>query len=549
MPIPHHNDVIPNDHSTQNFEDYTYYTDPDVIQCRFASYDRTLIREFNRLPKKHQDALTMASTGYKMLNPDVSQKEIRSAAEAFAHNVVEAKLRAGVSDIMVVYGEITANKPNVPQELPGIDRETFRKDSALILKTLYEGSTEGIRRAVSKFGAHRPNIQVRVVLHNDTEGEVSKRRKISTRKLSEENSKIFGIDHTKHQNIDQPTIKDILQYASETNKRLVEMERNSQDDDPPKIDYVLQVAHLLGVNVNNWQDIKANRTQQILDFFEETRKLEILRVQTDTSWLTASARYANYGLGTFLKRNNNEIIRNIGERIIRADKIANDCFMFFAEAERILHRRISSGDNEAETVETLALMRASSKKSFLSFYQEIGGIFDAIKGNPNIARELADYVNEDDVTEGNFIGLLFALSKNAPAEQDPIPFVWGADGLTQFAERSGVEKFRIYRDQHVTEPLMEIVSAALHKIGEHKSAQYWESTLTQLREGPRRDRKYWEPANQKLEVDVTGIEDTEEYDTTAYVTVRAAAGPVPLGHKPAVTVADFDSPTGVQIGY
>ena len=301
---------------------------------------------------------------------------------------------------------------------------------------------------------------------------------------------------------------------------------------------VLQLGHMLGVNVSNWNDVGAERTASIQKFFGATSQFRTLRVQTDTSWLTASARYINAGTGAFLLRQPSDGLQQLGTRLIRADRISNDGFMFFASAERFLQQNILAGDNSAETVETQAMMRACAEKVFQSYYQELGGIFDDLRHSPTIALELAEAVERDasrqTVSEGNFIGLVLAIwAMGKTSIQDAVPFVWGADGLTQFNERSGVEKYKFYRDQLAVDSLMEIVATTLEQLGDPRG-RTWRDILTQIRLGPQRDAPFWEPAPEHLNISTQGISDSDRA-TVVEQEIAAAMGPVPHGNRKPVT--------------
>ncbi|MBC7599818.1 MAG: hypothetical protein H7238_12485 [Polaromonas sp.] len=215
--------------------------------------------------------------------------------------------------------------------------------------------------------------------------------------------------------------------------------------------------------------------------------------------------------------------------------------MFFTYAERILPQRIMCGENPPDVIATHALMRACAKKVFQSYYQELGGIFDLMRSDPSTASALAEAIGADldgdTVSEGNFIGLVMAVRDGEKSRrQDAVPFVWGADGLTQFTERSGVEKFRIYRDQLAVESLREMVGNTLTGQGDARGTD-WLSLLEKIRMGPSRDAPFF--ANeQRMQISTDGIRDSHLHPEPDQP-IRAAMGPVPLGNRPAVAASQL----------
>jgi len=105
------------------------------------------------------------------------------------------------------------------------------------------------------------------------------------------------------------------------------------------------------------------------------------------------------------------------------------------------------------------------------------------------------------LTEGNFIGLLYKLYNEHKdgklgEDFDAVPFVWGSDGLTQYKERSGAEKYKLYRDQLVVESVMMMM---IESLKDSKDAEAMEDAkslkeiLRQLRVGQDKDRMLFEP--------------------------------------------------------
>ncbi|MBC7599820.1 MAG: hypothetical protein H7238_12495 [Polaromonas sp.] len=565
MPIPHGNVMKEAGEHTghcDDHEDYSYYADEDIHHTKFDSYDKTLVQEYNKLHKEHQNALTPCATGIEMLNTPSTLAATRDEAKAFAKNVTAAKLKAGVTHIAVVFGELTANKPHVPQEMLGVDWANFVTNVEAIQKAIFEAAHEGMLEAMAEMPeATAVKLQVRICFHNDTQAENDlELRTANTAKLSDQGiAEDLQIDPVgKHKNLRQPTIEHVLAYAGGVNKGMADYLSQKFPDHLEEarsrcsFEPVLQVGHLLGVNIDNWHPGPSARTTSIQRFFEGVSQYKTLRVQTDTSWLTASARYVNQGMGKFLQFQSHPGLQQIGERLVRADRISNIGFMAFASAERALQQRIVAGDNTAEVITTHAMMRACVEKVFQSYYQELGGIFDLLREDPAFAVALADVVQADakkvTVSEGNFIGLVKAVydHREKNTTQDRVPFVWGADGLTQFTERSGVEKFKLYRDQLAVESLMEMVGNTLQS---HDSPQEqargseWLSLLAQIRTGPDRDKPFWAPANQKLNISDEGLRETD-HNTVSNKPIRSATRAAPLGNRPPVAANQLSRQLG-----
>jgi hypothetical protein len=190
--------------------------------------------------------------------------------------------------------------------------------------------------------------------------------------------------------------------------------------------------------------------------------------------------------------------------------------MFFSQGERYFQRRLVAGDNDAHVIDGLALMRACLKKALQSYYREIGGIYNTFNSIPTLVKQLVDYIANDaknGPSEGNFIGLLYELYKGSPGSQDRVPFVWGADGLTQFTERSGAEKYKLYRDQFLCESLIEMIISGLRDLPDEpiqkEEIKIWKDILDCLRRGSEKDRRFWTTKdNTKLTIGTEGIRDS-----------------------------------------
>jgi len=520
-----------------------YYEDLDVSNVQFTSYDALLIDAYNQLTPEDKQVLTIAATGFEM---DIQTgeeriarlKKLETAASNFARNYAKAKIAIGSPNIMVVFGELTGNKTQVRQPMPGLGGpDRFVEDIADIQSAIFKGATSGIENAVdsAKLGeiANPKNLaknqikaQVRIIFHSDTEKD----------------GEALEINHSGVQGeVKQPTIADIRKYAKKVDSALSDVKSGGVPTE-----YVLQVAHLLGVTPRNFRH---DRTRETLDFFRQVKKnFKKLRVITDTSWLTAAARNANDGMGKFLASSNNPEIKAVGESMCLADRISNDGFMFFSAGERYFKKKIDAARKEGNAVSEqemfgVAVMRAALEKTSQSYHQEIGGIFEQIKKS-GVADKLMDAIvagaNEESFGAGNFIGMMLKLYDEPDSKglQDAVPFVWGADDLTQYAERSGVEKHKLYRDQFICGAIMEMLIAHLSSTKQTQKEKLV-NILRQMRMGADRDQVYWDSANNKnLKIsqdDISNSVGVADYNLLPNVEIRAANAIVQLGRDPAGT--------------
>ena len=148
--------------------------------------------------------------------------------------------------------------------------------------------------------------------------------------------------------------------------------------------------------------------------------------------------------------------------------------------------------------------------------------------------------NEESFGAGNFIGMMLKLYDEPDSKglQDAVPFVWGADDLTQYAERSGVEKHKLYRDQFICGAIMEMLIAHLSSTKQTQKEKLV-NILRQMRMGADRDQKFWfsdaPESNRKIEFDPTSINHKKSpvlpFDKQSDRSIRAAHDLVRLGKK------------------
>jgi len=509
MPIPHHIEWESGPADAAAFEkalkNYAYYTDGSVKRTVPASADVSMIEGYNELDRKQQSDLMPAATGIEMMTHKQAMERLESAAEAFAHNLTEASLKSGSKNIAVLFGELTMNKPQVPQEMIGSDPDTFVENSAKLQLALFKAAQKGVLRAVEKLPTKKQreiDVQIRLVIHTDTE---KKGERLDVQKISKDNPRL--------QNIEQPTVDDLVEVCNKINDNLQELKEGTAEQPiHAKIRHVVQLAHFAGVNTKNWEDSSADRTAKVDNLVKTTREYKNLEVLMDTSWLTASARYINAGMGEFLKRSGDEEIEKIGDRFLRADKMANHGFMFFSAGERHFQDRLAAGDNSPEVVDGLALMREACDRSTASYFRELGGIYADLENNKGLKGKIQEYIDADMKTgpsEGNFVGMLLKQYKEESGIQAKTQFVWGADGLTQFAEPSGANKFFMYANQlGPVETLMERlgVDSSGKRVDDHLAV------LQSMKMGAPEEQRYWSHDGKKKNISKQGMQQDGRLD-------------------------------------
>jgi len=119
---------------------------------------------------------------------------------------------------------------------------------------------------------------------------------------------------------------------------------------------------------------------------------------------------------------------------------------------------------------------------------------------------------------------------------DAVPFVWGADGLTQFGERSGAEKFKLYRDQLLAGSLMEMLIESSQKNGLLEDANTLTSILNSMRLGSERDRPFL-TSNANINYDTEKMPKDSPYTKSTEKDIQAANRLVRLGSKSPVRSA------------
>jgi len=536
MPIPHVN--IKKIRSVTEHPLGTYYEDSYISFTKFYNTDKAC--EHATLKANAAGGyglLTSAFTGIKTTTGNANENawkklvdEVTAYAKESAKNVAlrrlqEQKNKENPYKIGVVFGELTVNKIALPQKLlvgHDVEGEDCLGKTEKLLLAVYRGAQEGISEVIrdKKISDH-VSTQIRIVLHCDTDEGTKVKGVNIVRKKRE----TFLGELDKKQNRitvprDQPTItEDVIEMGKSLDQALrldkVFSPVTMVGSENIKFENTLQLAHLGGVSVQNYDD-SDYRTNALYKLFRAARdfKNKALRIVTDTSWLTAAARYANRGMGNFFKKmagdvrpreRLDEVMHDVGDLMFSADNISNNGFMSFSKAERFFANRIASGDNSQDTVLGMALVRATLVKTFRSYYKQLGVIRDHFVDNPELGAHMMRKIKADakgeTLTEGNFIGLLYKLYNEHKdgklgEDFDAVPFVWGSDGLTQYKERSGAEKCKLYRDQLVVESVMMMM---IESLKDSKDAEAMEDAkslkeiLRQLRVGQDKDRMLFEP--------------------------------------------------------
>lgn len=281
-------------------------------------------------------------------------------------------------------------------------------------------------------------------------------------------------------------MKNIADYAM-----LIDEELTKSKEDvafPPGVTYEhhLQAAHLMGASVapNNYLD--GDRATELHRAFNRFRDPEAgcktLRVTTDSSWLTASARAINHGMANFFGQSRDADIREIGTILKTADDLSNNGFMFMHGGERYFETHFLTGKHDDTSVLDMALMRTSQEKAVTTYHAVLGQLHDKLEKNPHLREKLHKYisvgVNEEGLVQpGNYPGLFLKLATSLPAGnlQDATPIVWGTDNLTAGEARSGDLKMLQYISQH--SPL-EII---LHDLANEAKPSKVRSTVEKLK--------------------------------------------------------------------
>ncbi|RJF96865.1 hypothetical protein D3870_21010 [Noviherbaspirillum cavernae] len=475
MPIPHQLvEQGPHARDPASLNDHTrfaYYDDTNV-RAEFYSHDLTHIEAFNALPEGERELFRVCCTGTPV-DPN-RLNEVAHIARQFAKNVATSQLSAGRKHIGVDFGEITGYKPAVPQAMLGhaangkkAIQQAFIEGSALVQTTIFRHAQEGIKLALKQHKHDGKSLdgirtKTRIVFHADALPNDAATDKMENRK---------GDGTLK----EATTIANIVAYAKQVDKALT---RKKDPDFPQEVvhEHHLQAAHLMGASIqaHNYKD--SSRATELHKAFNDFREnCKSLRVTTDSSWLTASARAINWGMAEFFAESDNADIREIGRLIKTADRLSNDGFMFMHGGERFFETHLLQGVTSDESLLDMALMRAAQKKAVRTYHATLGELQAKLEV-PAILNQLHKYIDQGVikpgadlgdgeefgmVLPGNYPGLFLKLrdAKNKGI-QDATPIVWGTDNLTPAEARSGDLKVLQYTSQHAP---LELILAAMSK--------------------------------------------------------------------------------------
>lgn len=455
MPIPHRIlESMLKGKASQNTLNHpaahAYYADPGATTV-FCGHDATMILHHNELPKGESRArFILCATG---LPVDINRVgETGEIAYAYSFQLALAQLQEGRKHIAVNFGEITGYKPAVPQKMlggnsriPTIIQAKFVEGSTRILTEIFQKSQEGIAEALKLYeaqpGASLDGIhtKTRITYHADA--------------LPNQEALERGENKKDDGSLKEATrVSDIITIAKQIDENL----GSSHVDFPEGVthDHHLQAAHLMGASIepNNFTD--PSRATELHKAFRTFRtECNNLRVTTDASWLTASARAINHGMAHFFSESKDKDLKEIGELITLADDLSNDSFMFLHAGERHFESSLLKGDNKIDTLLNMAVMRSAQKKAVRTYHATLGALHDKLN-NEGIIDKVQRHVNAGCdyrglVHEGNYPGLFLQLAKEGSGiKQDKTPIVWGSDNLTASNARSGDLKMLQYTSQH-----------------------------------------------------------------------------------------------------
>lgn len=477
MPIPHKmlagsfgKDEHGNDRDPDSLNDVTrnaYYADPNA-RTGFWGHDRSHLEERKKLDDKVSEALVFCATG---LPVDAHRlDEVGKIARQIAKNVVEAQLAEGRKHISVDFGEITGYKPAVPQKMLGSDfakqkdiQDAFVLGSSRVMTRIFREAEMAAAEAIKAHQAKGNDVsgihtKTRIVFHADA---------LPNQAASERPENKNG-DKLKEATV----MENIVGYA-----RRIDVALDVLNDQEPVVfpngvvhEHHLQAAHLMGASIakNNYED--GDRATELHKAFDDFRKnCRTLRVTTDSSWLTASARAINLGTAQFLRNSNDPELQGIADLLKTADDLSNNGFMFLHGGERFFETHFLNGDNTDKSVLDMALARAAQKKAVTAYHCVLGELNQKLESNPALRDKLRNHVEQGVradgfVQSGNYPGLFFKLATDNETfnRQDDTPIVWGTDNLTPGEARSGDLKMLQYISQHTP---LEILLHAMSQQG------------------------------------------------------------------------------------
>ncbi len=458
MPIPHQMTAESFDGRKPKFLTdvvrHGYYAGPNR-KTEFRSHDATMLVHHNDLEPEQRAKFNACATGLPVDSTRI--EEVKQVAKRFAHSVAEGQLHEGRTRIAVNFGEITGYKPALPQEiLVGSEKNTeeiqrkFITRSSAVLTAIFKSAQEGISKALKEYQAEGHVVdgiktKTRVTFHAD-----ALPNKIALDRPDNWTGKYQrGAPIVKEATV----ISNIIAYAKAIDANLT---RESPADFPQGVthEHHLQAAHLMGASIepNNFQD--PTRATELHQAFRDFRKnCQALRVTTDASWLTASARAVNCGMHVFFDQSDDPDLKEIAMLIKTADDLANNCFMFLHGGERFFEIHMLNGDHTDTSVLNMATMRTAQKKAARTYHATLGALHDKLQ-DPQVNKKVADYVSSGVdaaglVKPGNYPGLFLELSQDKNiGKQDRTPIVWGTDNLTASEARSGDLKMLQYVSQH-----------------------------------------------------------------------------------------------------
>lgn len=534
MPIPHtlkHPEEEKGEGLTVTQQAQAYYTDKSEkgpILAEFSRRDDVAMRHFRDLTPAQQKHIHPSMTGIQMAFDPGVFADNEKAAEAFAYNYAVAALKAGDKDIMISFGEITANKPAVPQE--GMLSDNFGNDKyddkvkvvsgvTKIVTGVMKSSQKGAERALAEFrlnnpddgNTREPRFQHRVCLHTDA------------LPLSDTHVDMRDIQQF-IRNIDREMT------AEQANKTKGEFTGDVSSAKPVSHQFVLQPAHLYGVSVQNYKQV--DRTPQVHAQALSHRELETLTVQADLSWYTATARHISTGMAQFLESSGSEQIQNLGRLIKDGDDLQHNGFSYLNQARKTQSIKEEKEGPKMESSIAIMLASAAQEKSLRIFHGIVGEIFHSITESPQLVKELNQHIKEGltkpDLQSpggfaepGNFLGLLYHLRSSGIdlGVQGKTPFINGSDTLGTLSKYDGDLVSQVDTLQHQsTLAVLASLIIGLKATGDPQDAadaDIYQSAYNDIHYGGDTDaRSFFAPENHNYKPDVStaGYTDTVEAD-------------------------------------
>jgi len=458
-------------------ESHPYYSEGGQKAGYYAK-DVEMIKSYNALEQALRTHILPAATGIPV-NVD-RIPDIEMAAQAYAKNVAAAQLRDGRKNIEIMFGEITGYKPAVPQEMLVKDstntlegkRREFVDGSAKVMEAIYRSSHAGISEALGErqeASLDGVTVKTQVVYHadampNEIDFKTGQARDVNSLK-------------------EITRVEDISKYIETISSNLA---ARPLPPLPKGANYEchLQCAHLMGASIDPENYTDPTRATELDKVFSkiEADPNKALKVTSDSSWLTASARAMNLGMGHFFEQAKDPDLKKIGSILKEADNLNNNAFMYMNGAENYVQIKIKKEGYTEQNILDLALARAAQRKALTAYHAKLGEMHEILR-KTGVVEKLSQFVEQgrtkdDLVAPGNYIGF---------AKKHPEALRFGTDNLTPGNMRSGDYKWIQYNSQAAPFELILEHLAASHVSG----ADTYKGALETFRVGTETDKKFY----------------------------------------------------------